>query len=215
MLNKSLLIEIVMAVVAKEFDKKTADRAVKIINQDVHSCTEEELQDLSRKYYREVRSIDRMEEEEWYFRRNIDFSKEHMFFVLLSDICRSPKCAVNRLLIANCTQHSPVQEQLDQGVTNPDCWEEIKRLSSFEDIPSCEDMKERASKIAHLLNKEGFKRCLLGGAPYFMSSLECELIRNGIKPLYSFSVRESREEHLSDGSVLKINVFRHKGFIEL
>jgi hypothetical protein len=34
-----------------------------------------------------------------------------------------------------------------------------------------------------------------------------------ITPLYAFSVRESVEQALADGSVRKVNVFRHAGFI--
>lgn len=214
MLTKSLLIEIALAVFSQQFNKETAERAVEILNRDVLFCTEEELNELSRKYNREVYSIDKMEEEEWYFGRGIDFDKEHLFYALLANICESPKCAVNKLLIANCTQHTPTKEQLDEGVINPDCWEQIKELSSFNEIPSWRDMKDRASKIAKLLCNEGYSSALIGGAPYFMSSLERELINSGITPLYAFSVRESKEEVLPDGTVRKINFFKHLGFVK-
>lgn len=214
MLTKSLLNQIVLAVFSQQFDKETAERAVEILNRDVVLCTEEELKKLSKVYEKEVYSIDKMEDEEWYFDRGIDFYKEHLFYALLADICESPKRAVNKLLIANCTQHTPVQEQLDQGVINPECWEQIKELSSFSEIPSWREMKDRASKIAKLLCNEGYSSALIGGAPYFMSSLERELINSGITPLYAFSVRESKEEVLPDGTVRKINFFKHLGFVK-
>ena len=214
MLTKSLLSQIVLAVFSQEFDDATANKAVAIINKDVVLCTEEELKKLSKVYEKKVRSIDKMEDEEWYFGRGIDFYKEHLFYALLSNVCGNPKYGINKLLIANCTQHTPTKEQLDEGVINPDCWEQIKELSSFNEIPSWMDMKERAKKIALLLNKEGFKRCLMGGAPYFMSTLEGVLIDSGIQPLYAFSVRESKEEVLPDGTVRKINFFKHLGFVK-
>lgn len=214
MFTKSLLIEIVLAVFSQEFDDAIANKAVAIINKDVVLCTEEELKKLSKVYEKEVYSIDKMEDEEWYFGRGIDFYKEHLFYALLANICESPKRAVNRLLIANCTQHTPTKEQLDEGVNNPDCWEQIKELSSFSEIPSCREMKDRASKIAKLLCNEGYRSALIGGAPYFMSSLERELVNSGITPLYAFSVRESKEEVLPDGTVRKVNFFKHLGFVK-
>ena len=47
-----------------------------------------------------------------------------------------------------------------------------------------------------------------------MPPLEKALRGLGIRPLYAFSVRESVEETLPDGSVRKVAVFRHKGFVE-
>ena len=214
MLTKSLLNQIVLAVFSQQFDKETAERAVEILNRDVLFCTEEELNELSRKYEREVRTIDRMEDEEWYFGRGIDFYKEHLFYALLSNVCKNPKYGINKLLIANCTQHAPTKEQLDEGVSNPDSWEQIKELSSFSEIPSWREMKDRASKIAKLLCNEGYSSALIGGAPYFMGTLEGVLIDSGIQPLYAFSVRESKEEVLPDGTVRKINFFKHLGFVK-
>lgn len=46
-----------------------------------------------------------------------------------------------------------------------------------------------------------------------MSTLEKALQYTGITPVYAFSKRESKEEKLPDGSVKKINVFKHVGFV--
>ena len=46
-----------------------------------------------------------------------------------------------------------------------------------------------------------------------MARLERALIERGIEPLYAFSVRESTEEVQADGSVRKVAVFKHAGFI--
>ena len=41
------------------------------------------------------------------------------------------------------------------------------------------------------------------------------LADNGINPVYAFSVRESEEQVQADGSVKKVAVFRHRGFVGL
>ena len=55
---------------------------------------------------------------------------------------------------------------------------------------------------------------MIGGAPFFMSALERALLDVGITPLYAFSIRESVEKAAEDGTVTKINVFKHVGFVE-
>jgi hypothetical protein len=45
-----------------------------------------------------------------------------------------------------------------------------------------------------------------------MGVLEQSLRQRGIRPAYAFSMRESAEKTLPDGSVQKINVFKHVGF---
>ena len=56
---------------------------------------------------------------------------------------------------------------------------------------------------------------MLGGAPFFMIVLHEMLADNGINPVYAFSVRESEEQVQADGSVKKVAVFRHRGFVGL
>jgi len=56
---------------------------------------------------------------------------------------------------------------------------------------------------------------MIGGAPFLMSALEDALVIAGITPLYAFSVRESVEAEQADGSVRKVAVFRHLGFVEV
>jgi hypothetical protein len=56
---------------------------------------------------------------------------------------------------------------------------------------------------------------MIGGAPFFTRALEDALNAAGITPVYAFSSRESVEEVLSDGSVRKVTVFKHRGFVHL
>jgi len=58
------------------------------------------------------------------------------------------------------------------------------------------------------------QKVMIGGAPYLMSSLEKELRRWGLVPVYAFSKRECVEEQKEDGSVVKRTVFKFEGFIE-
>ena len=54
---------------------------------------------------------------------------------------------------------------------------------------------------------------MIGGAPWLMSSIENALRDHRITPIYAFSVRESAEQVQPDGSVRKVNIFRHAGFV--
>jgi hypothetical protein len=118
--------------------------------------------------------------------------------------------------IANLTQHIPTDKQKADGVVHlPEKHEIIKTLLTFENIPTKEEMVDRAERLAKIVEEEGvFDAALIGGAPYFMSTLEKVLKEHGIKPLYSFSKRISIEKKEGD-KIIKQNVFEHIGFIEV
>lgn len=46
-----------------------------------------------------------------------------------------------------------------------------------------------------------------------MAALDAELHARRIQPVYAFPTRESVEQTQPDGSVRKVNVFRHAGFM--
>jgi len=54
---------------------------------------------------------------------------------------------------------------------------------------------------------------MVGGAPFLMATLERELRRFGITPLYAFSRRDVIET-TEGGVTVKTSLFRHLGFIE-
>ena len=118
--------------------------------------------------------------------------------------------------ILNLTQHSPSAEQIEAGVFDPPTAikEEVRNLLTFVDLPSGSEIGERASHLAALAAEQGAKAAMIGGAPYLMGPLETALKVRGITPLYAFTVRESKEEVLPDGSTRKVAVFRHLGFVE-
>ena len=124
-------------------------------------------------------------------------------------------------MILNLTQHPGTPEQ---GVTDM-IGEELTSLKTaltFDAIPTAQEISARAEYIAELACMNGLggedddpipTRAMIGGAPYLMAPLERELRQRGIDPIYALSVRESVEQTQPDGSVRKVNIFRHAGFV--
>lgn len=115
--------------------------------------------------------------------------------------------------ILNLTQHDATLEQMEAGVIEPASKAEIKTLLTFNEIPTIEDMKQRAERLASL--SQGYTYAMIGGAPYFMSTIEHALKCRGITPLYAFSQRVSVENNNPDGTVTKTFIFRHEGFVQV
>lgn len=124
----------------------------------------------------------------------------------------------------NLTQHQATPEQLAAGVFDliPEERARLCTLLTFDDLPSVREMHARATEIGDIASRAAFiawgydsgrREALIGGAPFFMRALERALAARDIACLYSFSRRESVEELQADGSVRKINVFRHAGFV--
>jgi len=131
--------------------------------------------------------------------------------------------------ILNLTQHVATPEQIEAGVFEPSAEDkkEIQKLLTFEEIKETDPWSrfQRAEKIAKIAIKyfpESYNpeeddrgRAMIGGAPYFMSKLERVLSEFDISPMYAFSKRESVDQPQPDGSVRKVQVFRHAGFVEV
>jgi hypothetical protein len=131
-------------------------------------------------------------------------------------------------MILNLTQHVVTAEQKAQLVVEPRMTKEkIKKLLTFEEIPTKEEIEARANELARIAvseasmyagdtdNEVWITRVLLGGAPFFMGALEKAVRECGFAPVYAFSKRESVDQPQPDGSVKKIAVFRHCGFVEV
>jgi hypothetical protein len=131
-------------------------------------------------------------------------------------------------IILNLTQHPATPEQIAAGVVDliGDNLEALKALLTFEDINSTLHRHDRAEQLAKMvadivlqgnpdyLHEDGTAiHCMIGGAPFLMGPLEAALLKHNRVPVYAFSVRESVEEPQPDGSVKKINVFKHGGFV--
>ena len=126
-------------------------------------------------------------------------------------------------MILNLTQHAATSAQIDAGVVDLDS-PELARLVealTFESLPTVAQIDARAAEIAGLavlqasfVGKASVAAGMIGGAPWFMAPLERALRKVGIMPIYAFSVRESTEQKLPDGSIRKVMIFRHAGFVE-
>lgn len=114
-------------------------------------------------------------------------------------------------MILNLTQHLGTPEQ---GVTEPEDKAEVQRLLTFESIPTRQELIERALKLTQIARLANADQAMIGGPPFFMSLLEKFLSAYGMTPLYAFSLRRSEEEHLPDGTVRKVQVFKHIGFVK-
>lgn len=114
-------------------------------------------------------------------------------------------------MILNVTQHPASPEQREAGVV--DAPYTLAGALTFEELPTRDEIETRAIWLADLARDEGAEAAMIGGAPYLMPALERTLRERGITPLYAFSLRESVEQTQPDGSVRKVNVFRHAGFI--
>lgn len=117
--------------------------------------------------------------------------------------------------ILNLTQHSATLEQINSGVIEPEDKMKVINLLSFNSLPSKDTLIFKAHLLASYARKCGAKKAMLGGAPFFMPFLERALISMEIEPIYAFSVRDSKEEVQPDGSVKKVNFFRHAGFVSV
>lgn len=100
--------------------------------------------------------------------------------------------------IWNLTQHLATQEQKAGGVV--DLPERLRKkvieLLTFDSLPERAELHERAAKIV-MVAKEVCREnqlVMIGGAPFFMSTLEAFLTGVGVPFVYSFSWRIEKHE---------------------
>lgn len=125
-------------------------------------------------------------------------------------------------MIFNFTQHTATPDQVNAGVVDL-TGEELNRLKSlltFNKMPTrneIEDVAENLAKLAdEVVEKLGYpKGIMIGGAPYLMPYLTHYLNGYGFDVYFAFSERVSKEVHNADGSVSKVNEFKHSGFVVL
>lgn len=122
--------------------------------------------------------------------------------------------------IINLTQHNPTPEQIGSGVIVNSAEQQalISELLTFSELPDRYELRRRAEQLAELAMGLGAvhetRFFMIGGAPFFMFPLVCALESEKLYPVYSFSLRVSEEQAQPDGSVKKVNVFKHLGFVE-
>lgn len=127
-------------------------------------------------------------------------------------------------MIINLTQHASTQDQQAAGVVDlPEAARaSLQKLLTFDNLPYADELYERAVAIAQLAEDNipageysfpADVSAMIGGAPYLMSYLERELTKKLIIPVYAFSRRVVEEKHNADGTVSKVAVFKHDGFV--
>ncbi len=121
-------------------------------------------------------------------------------------------------MILNLTQHPATPEQIDAGVVDLPATDRQQAIAllTVDNLPTRTEVDARAHDLA-LLASLAFDshpaQAMIGGAPWMMAALENALADQGIEPVYAFSVRASNEQVQADGSVRKVNVFKHAGFV--
>lgn len=117
--------------------------------------------------------------------------------------------------VINLTQHPFTQDQLTEfksaGVKDEniiDTNDEVKALITFSGDIDAEVIRDRANKVRDYVKKfrdydnKVIGYALTGGAPFFQTAVNTACSLNGFI-----------ETVQADGSVVKQNVFKHKGFI--
>lgn len=113
--------------------------------------------------------------------------------------------------VINITRHKTTQQQaeLDDVIDLPSSHIDlITELSIFEPVPSLSLLKKRAKAIVDIIDTIPFTvtGVMCGGAPYFNSVLDNELVARGYVPCYPFTMRV----HCEDEGV----VYEHKGLVK-
>lgn len=118
-------------------------------------------------------------------------------------------------MIINLTQHAATPEQIAAGVVELDDSKRkcVSALLTFTTPPTRSEMLDRADQIVSFAFASGCAQAMIGGAPFFMATLERALQNKAIAPVYAFSERKSVETVNSDGSVTKTAIFTHAGFV--
>lgn len=129
-------------------------------------------------------------------------------------------------MIINLTQHAATAEQVAVGVVDlpAEQREALIDALTFESIPDAGEIRARAHDIAELACFNGLggddgddpfpSHAMIGGALWLMPPLAKELRLRSIEPVFAFSVRETEEKVHPDGSVKKVAIFRHAGFVQ-
>ena len=119
----------------------------------------------------------------------------------------------------NLTQHPAMEDQIKAGVVDLKGKTRQHAISAltFGDLPSQEEVASTAALLAMIArgaaDAHGADRVMIGGAPFLMAALHAAIHAQGLTPVYAFSKRESEEQTQPDGSVRKVAVFRHLGFV--
>jgi len=129
-------------------------------------------------------------------------------------------------MIINLTQHPATPEQLAAGVVDipAHARDGLVEALTFGELPTRYEILFRAACLAELAVQNGLgpddgndpipTAAMIGGAMWLITPLASELRLRGIAPMFAFSTREVEEVMQPDGTVKKVSVFRHAGFVQ-
>lgn len=121
------------------------------------------------------------------------------------------------MTILNLTQHNATKDQLGAGIVDlPEHERElISKLLTFNTLEetAADAMEQRADAIAAIARSLGADAAMIGGAPFFMSTLESSLKCACVQPYYAFTQRVSVDKVGEDGQTVKTSVSKHMGLI--
>lgn len=92
--------------------------------------------------------------------------------------------------------------------------EYIKALLTFDTAPPVYEMIRRAKLLAEIVVNTPHTTAMIGGAPFFMATLEAVLVEHGIRVVYSFSPRVVIDQVQADGTVRKVSDFVHTSWVD-
>lgn len=133
-----------------------------------------------------------------------------------ADVVNLPAKSLDELKEALTFKGLPTVQEIEHRVN----WIYQIATNAIVDMSECyelieEELDSVTSEI--MFDEKRFKAMnisfMIGGAPYLMGPLQLELSNIGTV-LYAYSDRVSAEETQADGSVRKVNVFKHIGFVE-
>ena len=98
--------------------------------------------------------------------------------------------------IFNLTKHRSTWREQMMGVIEPS-WKvkrEIIQLQSFPEMPDQTILDERANRLAGIAKLSGCSKVLIGGAGFFMVTLEMALCYHGIEPVYIWNTKNDKNQ---------------------
>ena len=116
--------------------------------------------------------------------------------------------------IFNLTKHRSTWREQKMGVIEP-TWK-VKRdiigLLSFPVMPDQLILEDKAHELAGIAKLSGCKKALIGGAGFFMSTLEMALCYHGIEPVFTWMLKGEDNSWQFGGFVESILV--EKGWLD-
>lgn len=125
----------------------------------------------------------------------------------------------DKMKIMNLTQHLATAEQVAAGVMDLPAEQRAALVAALtvDDLPDYNEIVRRSEAVRDIALAAGAGRyapVLIGGAPWMMETLSHVLRRAALRPVFAFSRRESSETVQPDGSIRKMAIFRHAGFVD-